>query len=78
MVCQTAQALLGSIWMAKKEKKKRLQQLARLTGIRNISHTSPRPSDTHYPGQFVITLKLDEYWGLCYPAHDGGFVKTAV
>ena len=49
-----------------------------LTGTRHISHTSPRPSDTHYPGQFVITLKLDEHWGSCYTAHDGGFVKTAV
>ena len=49
-----------------------------LTGIREISSTSPRPSDTHYPGQFVITLKLEEHWGSCYTAHDGGFVKTAV
>ena len=48
------------------------------TGLRSISRTSPRPSDTHYPGQFVITLKLDEHWGSCYTAHDGGFVKTAV
>ena len=42
-----------------------------------ISESSPRPSDTHYPGQFVISLKLDEHWGSCYTAHDGGFVKTA-
>jgi len=28
-------------------------------------------------GQFVFTLKLDERWGSCYTAHDGGFVKTA-
>ena len=49
-----------------------------LTGVTTISPTSPRPSDTHYPGQFVMTLKLDEHWGSCYTAHDGGFVKTAV
>ena len=51
-----------------------------LTGKRVFSHTSPRPSDDFYPGQFVITLKLDalESWGSCYTAHDGGFVKTAV
>ena len=49
-----------------------------LTGRRHISHTSPRPSDTHYPGQFVMTLKLNEHWGSCYTAHVGGFVKTAV
>ena len=48
-----------------------------LTGISYISHTSPRPSDSFYPGQFVFTLKLDERWGSCYTAHDGGFVKTA-
>ncbi|XP_078381034.1 uncharacterized protein LOC144663844 [Oculina patagonica] len=51
---------------------------ATVIGWRQISHTSPRPSDTHYPGQFVITLKLDEHSGSCYTAHDGGFVKTAV
>ena len=49
-----------------------------ISGVRYISYSSPRPSDTHYPGQFVITLKLDERWGSCYTAHDGGFVKTAV
>ncbi len=50
-----------------------------LTERRLISPSSPRPSDTFYPGQFVITLKLDahENWGSCYTAHDGGFVKTA-
>ena len=43
------------------------------------AHTQLRPSDTFYPGQFVITLKLDarESWGSCYTAHDGGFVTTA-
>ncbi|XP_078352549.1 uncharacterized protein LOC144637293 [Oculina patagonica] len=51
-----------------------------LTGQRWIGYSSPRPSDTFYPGQFVMTLKLDahENWGSCYTAHDGGFVKTAV
>ncbi len=49
-----------------------------LNGRLYISYTSPRPSDTYYPGQFVITLKLDERWGSCYTSHDGGFLKTAV
>ena len=35
----------------------------------------PKPSDTFYPGQFVFTLKLDERWGSCYIAHDGGFTR---
>ena len=37
----------------------------------------PRPSQSFYPGQFVLTLKLDERWGSCYTAHDGGFMTTA-
>ncbi|CAH3143720.1 unnamed protein product [Pocillopora meandrina] len=37
----------------------------------------PKPTDSFYPGQFIITLKLDERWGSCYIAHDGGFVRTA-
>ncbi len=47
-----------------------------LGSVRHDSIT-PKPSDSFYPGQFVFTLKLDERWGLCYTAHDGGFVKTA-
>ena len=39
--------------------------------------SKPKPSDSFYPGQFVFTLKLDERWGSCYLAHDGGFVRTA-
>ena len=38
---------------------------------------TPKISDSFYPGQFVFTLKLDERWGSCYTAHDGGFVMTA-
>ena len=38
---------------------------------------TPKPTDSDYPGQFVYTLKLDERWGSCYTAHDGGFVRTA-
>ena len=38
---------------------------------------TPKPSDSFYPGQFVFTLKLDERWGSCYTAHDGGFVMIA-
>ena len=49
----------------------------RLSGGVWISTSSPKPSDSLYPGQFVITLKLDERWGSCYTAHDGGFVNTA-
>ncbi|XP_078350477.1 uncharacterized protein LOC144635250 isoform X2 [Oculina patagonica] len=50
-----------------------------ITGYREISYSSPIPSDKIYPGQFVITLKLDahENWGSCYTALDGGYVKTA-
>ena len=49
-----------------------------LTAYRLIGVVSTSPSDTFYPGQFVIILKLDarESWGSCYIAHDGGFVKT--
>ena len=49
-----------------------------LTGGKDLSHQMPKPSDSFYPGQFAITLKLDERWGSCHIAHDGGFVKTAV
>jgi hypothetical protein len=48
-----------------------------LTGTREISRFSPKPNDSFYDGQFVITLKLNEPWSSCYTAHDGGFVKTA-
>ncbi len=48
-----------------------------MTKTRNITPYSPKPSDKQYPGQFVFTLKLDEHWGSCYTAHDGGFLKTA-
>ena len=48
-----------------------------LTDEREISKFFPTPNDSFYPGQFVITLKLNERWGSCYTAHDGGFVKTA-
>ena len=47
-----------------------------LTSIRYESVT-PKPRDSFYPGQFAFTLKLDERWGTCYTAHDGGFVRTA-
>ena len=40
-----------------------------------ISSSTPR--DSFYPGQFVFTLKVNERWGSCFIAHDGGFVKTA-
>ena len=47
-----------------------------LTSLTRDSVTS-KPRDSFYPGQFVFTLKLDERWGSCYTAHDGGFVRTA-
>ena len=49
-----------------------------LTEKREISKSFPKPNDSFYPGQFVITIKLNERWGSCYTAHDGGFEKTAV
>ena len=48
----------------------------RLSSIR-YEPISPKPSDSFYPGQLVFTVKLDERWGSCYTAHDGGFVRTA-
>jgi len=47
-----------------------------LTGSRLISRFG-RPNDSFYLDHFIITLKLNEHWGSCYTAHDGGFVKTA-
>ena len=47
------------------------------SGRKLIRKYSPRPNDSIYLGQFDITLKLNEHWGSCYTAHDGGFVKTA-
>ena len=44
---------------------------------RRHESVTPKPSDSFYLGQFVFTLKLDERWGSCYTAHDGGFVRTA-
>ena len=43
-----------------------------------INRASPRPSDKFYPGQFVITLKMDERWGSCYTVHDGGYTNSGV
>ena len=47
-----------------------------LSGAVWFGASSSKPSDSFYPGQFVITMKLDERWGSCYTAHDGGFVKA--
>jgi len=49
----------------------------KLRGSVWVGTPSPKPSDSFYPGQFAITLKVDEHWGSCYTAHDGGFVNTA-
>ena len=45
--------------------------------LRETGPYTPKPSDSFYPGQFVFTFKLDERFGSCYIAHDGGFVRTA-
>ncbi len=45
-----------------------------LTSIRSDSVT-PKPTESFYPGQYVFTIKLDERWGSCYTAHDGGYAK---
>ena len=47
----------------------RLKQFISIYGPRGLS-------DSFFPGQVVLTLKLDERWGSCYTAHDGGFVQT--
>ncbi|XP_078382199.1 uncharacterized protein LOC144664868 isoform X1 [Oculina patagonica] len=47
------------------------------SAITSIQHDSvtPKPTDSFYPGQYVFTLKLDERWGSCFTAHDGGYAK---
>ena len=47
-----------------------------LTSTRRDPVGTPKPSDSFYPGQHAFTLKLDERFGSCYTAHDGGFVRT--
>jgi len=49
---------------------------ATLSSVRR-SPLTPKPDESFFPGQYVFTLKLDERWGSCYTAHDGGFVRTA-
>ena len=43
-----------------------------------VSSSLHKPSDSFFPSQVVGTLNLNEFWGPCYTAHDGGFAKTAV
>lgn len=43
-----------------------------------VNRVSPRPSDKFFPGQVVITLKMDERWGSCYTVHDGGYTNAGV
>ena len=47
-----------------------------LSSIRHIDHKSFKTSDSHYPGLFDFTLHLNERWGSCYTANDGGYTKT--
>lgn len=51
---------------------------SRLKDYKRVSSLLPKPSDSFYPGQVIGTLSLNERWGSCYTAHDGGFAKTAV
>ena len=38
--------------------------------------TSLIPRDSHYPDQFVFTIKLDRPWGSCFTAHGGGYTNS--
>ncbi|KAL9962368.1 hypothetical protein ACROYT_G031462 [Oculina patagonica] len=49
-----------------------------LLRLKYINRASRRASDSFYPGQFVITLKIDERWGSCYTLHDGGYTNSGV
>ncbi|XP_068737504.1 uncharacterized protein [Montipora capricornis] len=49
---------------------------ATISALRHEGWNTDRPSDSFYPGRFVFTLKLNERWGSCYTAHDGGLMKT--
>ena len=51
---------------------------ASLIGLTYINRLSPRANDSFYPGQFTITLRMDDRWGSCYTTHDGGYTNTAV
>lgn len=44
---------------------------------KKVGPYTTKPSQNFYPGQFLFTIKLNERWGACYTAHDGGFVTTA-
>ena len=48
-----------------------------LLGLSYINRASAKAKDTFFPGQFAITLKLDERWGSCYTAHDAGYTNVA-
>ena len=51
---------------------------ASLTSYVYIDRHPQKTKQSLYPGQSVITLKLDsrESWGSCYTAHDAGLVRT--
>ena len=38
--------------------------------------TSLIPRDSQHPDQFVFTIKLDQPWGSCFTAHDGGYTNS--
>lgn len=47
-----------------------------LSSHQYISQATNKPGHSKYPGRFVFNIKLDERWGSCYTAHDGGSVKN--
>ena len=82
MACQTVSDLLD-LKHVTREIMKMILHAMELKGLSGSSLTvtrykpvTPKPSQSVYPRQFFFTLRLDEQWGSCYTAHDGGFVRT--
>ena len=44
---------------------------------KKVGPYTTKPSQNFYPDQLLFTIKLNERWGACYTAHDGGFITTA-
>ena len=44
---------------------------------KKVGPYTTKPSQNFYPGHLLFTIKLNERWGACYTAHDGGFITTA-
>ena len=43
---------------------------------KKVGPYTTKPSQNFYPGQFLFTINLNESWGACYTARDGGFRMT--